>query len=320
MPFVAIDSDTGARVVITKLADPRTELIGRRFLCQLCREKVSIRSRSGFRTHFFHPSGCHSNYKTNPETPEHFAGKEYVAERFLPLLADHVSFVPEYEVPIPEVMRVADVLTWFRMGWGVAHEIQLSAIGVDDLQKRTDDYLAAGIDVVWWFGKSADTATNREWAVNRQRFSLGLTFEGGEVSGCRYWYRDVFTDEYGRKNKILRSKAGADEVKACFISWWLDYAFARYYQVWRKGNNETYVRGLGAAKRALASFNGKTGAGSTGNNRWCKKEVLDGKAWWKVDLDVYLPRAERYEIAKRLPPSAIHSIKSRVKQRPDRSD
>lgn len=86
---------------------------------------MSLRGGSRFRFHFFHPAGCHSNYKTNPETPEHISGKSYVAETFLLELAEYAAFDPDYEVPIPEVMRVEDVLTWFRMGWGISSQINL---------------------------------------------------------------------------------------------------------------------------------------------------------------------------------------------------
>lgn len=116
MPFIALDKLTGERIVVTKLDDPRQWVKGRELKCQLCGERMLLRGGSKVSFHFYHPAGCHSNYTTNPESPEHIAGKTYIAETFLPLLNDHAAFSPEYEIPVPEVMRVADVMLSFNMG------------------------------------------------------------------------------------------------------------------------------------------------------------------------------------------------------------
>jgi len=62
----------------------------------------------------------------------------------------------------------------FPTGWRVAHEVQLASITTEHLQERTNDYTLAGIDVVWWLGKSADTETNRAWCRCTFGYALSL--------------------------------------------------------------------------------------------------------------------------------------------------
>ncbi|HEY9628845.1 MAG TPA: competence protein CoiA family protein [Coleofasciculaceae cyanobacterium] len=62
--------------------------------------------------------------------------------------------------------RIADVLFKLRSGLTWAHECQLAAISVAELELRTDSYLSGGIDVTWWFGGAAATPSNLEWHIN----------------------------------------------------------------------------------------------------------------------------------------------------------
>lgn len=312
MPFIALDKNTGERIVVTGLVSPREELRGKHLECQLCGGRMYLRGGKDVQFHFYHHRVCTSNYKTNPETPHHIAGKFYIAENILPQLNDYANFKPKYEVPIPEVMRVADVLLEFNMGWRIAHEIQLSSIGVEELNQRTNDYLQAGIDVLWWFGKSADNRTNRDWSIRKYGFSLSLSFSDDISVTCGYWYEEEKKDVYGNKirtqqfrsNSELRAKEDPPVIgKVAY--WWLDYSFVRYYQLWRKGNNELYIRAFGASKRTIASYNGKTGAGK---GRWFNKENND----WVVDLPTFLEREEKYDKVRRLPDNVVDVIRTRA--------
>ena len=277
MPFIALDKLTNERVDITRISEPRMTLRDREFNCQLCGIKMILRGGFRIRFHFYHYRACTTVYKTNPETPEHIAGKYYVAERILPMLEEYGHFSPQYEVPIPEVMRVADLINEFPMGWRIAHEIQLSSITVDDLEARTADYLRAGIDVLWWFGKSADTETNRNWAIRRDGFSFSLRFSEEDNVTSGLWREEIVEDPYGVTHRrqiyipnkaIVGSKLPA--VPSIISTWWKDLAFARYYQVWRKGNNDRYKRGLLASRRTIASFNGQT---AVGKEKYFHKDV-----------------------------------------------
>jgi hypothetical protein len=313
MPFIAIDENSGERVVITKLNSPREELRGRKLKCQLCGERMYLRGGADVVFHFYHHRLCTSTYKSNPETPEHIAGKHFIGEEILPGLKDYADFKPVYEVPIPEIMRVADVMLAFNMGWRIAHEIQLSAISIDELDQRTTDYLAAGIDVLWWFGKSADTRTNRQWAIQKYGFSLSLSFEKDQKVDCGLWIKIEGRDALGMKvtKEVYRPNSDVRPgenlpVLSRVASWWLEHAFFRYYQTWQRGNNDLYFRAFGASKRTIASFNGKTGAS---NGKWFRKNT---KGDWVVDLPVFLDREEKHSKLKRLTDNVVVILKSRA--------
>jgi competence protein CoiA len=146
--------------------------------------------------HFAHKSTCPTDYKSHPESPEHRAGKILVAECLRANVGEYSTALIEYEVPIPEVRRVADVLVTFPMGWRVAHEVQLASITTEELAQRTEDYLHAGVDVVWWLGKSADTPANRDWCQRVLGFSLSIHLEasgfedvGGAVDLAPFYAR-----------------------------------------------------------------------------------------------------------------------------------
>ncbi|MEQ9671190.1 competence protein CoiA family protein [Coleofasciculus sp. G2-EDA-02] len=63
--------------------------------------------------------------------------------------------------------RIIDVASFLPDGSMEAHEVQLCAITPEELEERTVDYENASISVVWWFGKSANTQSNRDWYYHR---------------------------------------------------------------------------------------------------------------------------------------------------------
>ena len=177
MPFIAIDKNSGNRIDILTISNPRKTLKTADCICQLCGERMFIKAGPLIRPHFAHFADCNSKYKTgHAETPEHLFAKmelkQLLKEQFSNL--EHIEI--DYEVPIPEIKRIADVLVTFPMGWRMAHEIQLANISPDELEERTDDYLRAGIDVYWWLGKSADNLSNRSWCIDKFGFSLSISY------------------------------------------------------------------------------------------------------------------------------------------------
>jgi competence CoiA-like predicted nuclease len=177
MPFIAIDKNSGNRIDILTVSDPRRTLKSSDCACQLCGASMFIKAGPLIRPHFSHYSDCKSDYKIgHVETPEHLYGKmelkQLLKEQFSNL--DRIEI--DYEVAIPEIKRIADVLVTFPMGWRMAHEIQLANISTDELEERTNDYLRAGIDVYWWLGKSADNLQNRSWCIDKFGFSLSISF------------------------------------------------------------------------------------------------------------------------------------------------
>lgn len=177
MPYIAKIASTGERVDITKLQNPRADLKADDLVCQLCGSPMIIRQGMIKRHHFSHKAECTSDYKSHPESPEHLAGKKLIAEVINKSLSEYSLAKIEYEFPIVEAKRIADVAAIFPNGWIVAHECQLASITVEELEKRTEDYLNAGVDIVWWLGKSANTKSNLAWCHSKFGFALILNYE-----------------------------------------------------------------------------------------------------------------------------------------------
>ncbi len=178
MPFVAKLRSGGERIDITRVERPREMLPAGDIICQLCGEAMIVKAGFVVRAHFAHRPGsvCASQWDAHPESPEHRLGKLLIAERLREELADSTAARIEYEVPIREVMRIADVMVIYPNGWRVAHECQLASITTEILTQRTEDYLNAGVDVVWWLGKHAATSHNLRWVYGYQGFALELHF------------------------------------------------------------------------------------------------------------------------------------------------
>jgi len=171
MPFVAVNSE-GERIDITSMDNPRKTLKPYDLFCPQCKGKMFIRGSKNIQYHFYHKANCTSKYKSHAESPDHLRFKRKVAEHLKNEVQEYSNAKIEYEYPIMEIMRIADVMMIFPNGWLVAHEIQLSYISEQDLQERTEDYLDAGIDVIWWLGKRANNETNRNWC----RENIGICY------------------------------------------------------------------------------------------------------------------------------------------------
>jgi competence CoiA-like predicted nuclease len=115
-----------------------------------------------------------SVFASHSESPAHREAKIFLATHLKDEFKEYTTATFEYEVSIPQVKRVVDVLVTFPMGWRVAHEVQLAAITVDELYQRSADYKLVGIDVVWWLGKSANTPANRRWCEESFGYALSI--------------------------------------------------------------------------------------------------------------------------------------------------
>lgn len=177
MPFIALERTTRARIDITQYAQPRQSIPADSIICQLCEERMVIKNGLIVRAHFAHYRQCTSEYEAHPESAEHLAGKEAVARALRTEFSEYFDADIQLEYRVPEARRVADVMAVFPMGWRVAHEVQLASITTEQLTQRTADYASAGIDVVWWLGKSADTPANRRWCEAQFGFSLALDID-----------------------------------------------------------------------------------------------------------------------------------------------
>ncbi len=101
MPFVAIHKETGERVDITELEDPRAELKSGEYVCQLCGAPLLIKAGLIVIAHFAHYAGeCQSDYKAHPESPEHRFAKHELKRILKAQFAGHSEATIQLEVPI----------------------------------------------------------------------------------------------------------------------------------------------------------------------------------------------------------------------------
>lgn len=165
MGLVARNKITNELVNIFEYENPRKELVKEDLECHLCGRDLIIKAGLIRIKHFAHKpdSPCTCDYSRHRESYEHLFFKKLLSEKLGGEFSEYLDVKPKLEYPIHEVNRIADIVFEFPNGWLVAHEIQLSSITIEDLEKRTNDYRNAGVDVVWWLGKSADTENNREW-------------------------------------------------------------------------------------------------------------------------------------------------------------
>ena len=177
MPFVALQKDTRERIDITRIERPRESLKSGDCICQLCDTPMIIKAGQIMRAHFAHYATCVTEYESHPESVEHREAKVFLATHLRESFKEYTSAIIEYEVPIPEVKRIADLLITFPTGWRIAHEVQLASITTETLEARTNDYAKAGVDVVWWLGKSANTPANREWSRLTFGYALCLNID-----------------------------------------------------------------------------------------------------------------------------------------------
>jgi competence protein CoiA len=179
MPFVALDKITKERIDITKIENPRAELKSGEVICQLCEAPMIVKAGQIIRPHFAHFSDCQTDYNYHPQSPEHLLGKEMVANALKSHFSDYANADIDFEVRVPEVKRVADVMATFQNGWRQAHEVQLASITIGDLDQRTGDYYRAGVDVVWYLGNNANTQANKTWCL--EKFGYCFTLEISNV-------------------------------------------------------------------------------------------------------------------------------------------
>jgi len=178
MPFIALHKDTLERIDISEIENPRLKLRSGDCICQLCKKPLIVKAGMINRPHFSHysESECDTDYKYHPESADHREAKLKLIEYLKNTHKGYTNAKFEKEVAIPEIKRVADILVTFPMGWREANEIQLSNISVQEFQERTYDYYNAGIDVVWWLGKNADSEGNRNWCIQTFRYCFCLVF------------------------------------------------------------------------------------------------------------------------------------------------
>jgi len=160
MPLVALNKQTNERICILEHPEPRMTIRKEGLVCPYCHEPFLIVAGVQKQNHFRHKSVCtFTEYEAHPESEEHLYAKSIVRNA---LKEKYIGTKVEIdlEVPIPEAKRIADIMISYPMGWRRAYEIQLSPITPFNLEKRINDYRNAGVDVIWYFGKHAATASS----------------------------------------------------------------------------------------------------------------------------------------------------------------
>lgn len=183
MPFVAMYKDDQGkmkRVDITRFRNPKSELYGKEIVCQACGAPMIVKAGMLVRPHFAHKADynrdCAYNNGGGGESYEHLIAKQALVD-LLSKRDDYTRAKIYYEVWIPEARRIADVYVVHEDGYCEAHEAQLASIDLSTLDERTRDYTGAGVDVIWWLGKSADTSENRQWCLQNIGGYGVLTFD-----------------------------------------------------------------------------------------------------------------------------------------------
>lgn len=185
MGFTARDRANGELLSILDYDNPRAQIRKADIECHLCGGDLIIKHGLKLIKHFSHKPNapCKCDYARHPESYEHLFFKRLIAQELGNEFSEYLGIKPVLEYPIHEVKRIADIAFEFPSGWVVAHEIQLAGITTELLEQRTNDYRNAGVDVIWWLGKTANTFTNREWVIRNFGECYVLDYEAVREAG-----------------------------------------------------------------------------------------------------------------------------------------
>jgi hypothetical protein len=96
-----------------------------------------------------------------------------------------------------------------------------------------------------------------------------------------------------------------DDSLSLVVHWWVNMAFLRFFEIWKKGTADVFIRGLSGTSRLRRSFAGKVGTQSIGKkNQLAPIARLDNKVWALNNLPALYP------FMRRLPPSGIQSARN----------
>lgn len=164
-------------------------------MCPHCGAKMAFRresKRKGWKVsaHFAHiTKQCASDYAHHPESEAHHTAKQLVVDRLRTTYPAYRDAQWQTEARFDEIRRIADILFTFADGRRTVHEVQLSPQSQYDFIKRTDDYRAAGCDVMWWLGPRL--RQHQDWCLE----TIGV------VGYVDVDYDDSFTDLGDNKDR-----------------------------------------------------------------------------------------------------------------------
>lgn len=184
MPLIALDPSGGQRIDVRDYDNVRMQLDCRLLVCPFpdCGRPMIPVQGPHVSAHFRHKSTCATEYRAsyNPsnETAQHRAGKRFIAQDVAAWFKSRgVDVIVDFEVAIPEIKRIADVLITTPTGERIAVECQLAAISTEELDARTNDYANAGITALWYLGGRAAETNASNWCVYRYGGVTTLQFD-----------------------------------------------------------------------------------------------------------------------------------------------
>lgn len=257
MPLIGKRGDTGERIDLTQLEDPRQVLTSEAYACPLCEQPLVVKGKSLSALYFAHERPCSSGLLTHPETARHNQGKRFIRQRVRGGFGQYRQAEIAFEVPVPELRSVVDVLVTFPSGWRVAHTCQLAPATIEELAQRTAACLEAGMDVIWWLGEAARTPRTMRWCRTYFGFIVTLDFLApGDPS-----QRQVSTSY--RSSAQIRAKAISHnevyERVEYFLSFYLaDREVQRALEIWKTLSDPQLTHVLGRPADAPAATIGIT--------------------------------------------------------------
>lgn len=169
MPFKAYDIDSD-KIIISLAFKSKLELINscKNIICPYCKSKMHCRQRLNSVLHFVHNSSS-TNCISGGEGWIHLECKRLIYSELksqidkMPSSMKH-RFDVDLEYRIEEVNRIVDVALLYDSALVEAHEVQLSPIGIPELEDRSRDYRSQGIAAYWYFGGKSNTNEVRQWS------------------------------------------------------------------------------------------------------------------------------------------------------------
>jgi competence CoiA-like predicted nuclease len=180
MPLTAYHTSQEEVVSVLDYEDPKSELDATALICPTCKNEMHVCAPEFRVTHFRHNPGA--DCERGGESIAHLVGKMKVAQ-MLRSKSDCVDVWIEQKL---EMGRRPDVLCRYSGGQFVAHEVQLSEVGKNEIRDRTGDYWEEGIAVHWWFGDNVPESLVN-WTVRAiggcSTLSFGVQTEEEDLGG-----------------------------------------------------------------------------------------------------------------------------------------
>lgn len=293
--FVALLEDYSRLELLSLSLEEIRKFRGRQFKCHLCEQEMVLKAGDIITPHFAHKDKCpYENYARTNESEEHIRAKAFLM-KWLPFaLRDMADVKVESEFPVHPVRRIADLIIESDTGWGFVFEVQLSAITVEEIRRRTNDYLRAGLNVLWFLGGDAlKSRVLKGWVLEAYGFIPTLRFCNNTVE-IDYLNLGEYTREYIRRHqpdefgfirfnnsvvkyaKFSKKEYGIDDVGEHIAELWLRCAYNHFVQIYSIFSTRDLHGKLKLQKKGKSKTNGFIGAA---RNKYLSRAQGHYKSW-----------------------------------------